>query len=452
MTDRDVALTIAGSDSGGGAGVQADLKTMEAMGVFGTSALTSVTAQNTRGVEAIDDVSTDVIEAQISAVVGDFDVSAAKTGMLSSAAIIEAVVDCLADYDFPLVVDPVMVAQSGDRLLAPAAEETLKTDLLPRATLVTPNLPEAEVLAGSDVGNEMEMRAVAERIAADGPDAVLVTGGHLADDELVDVLYADGETRTFRKRRLDTDNTHGSGCTLSSAVAAGLAAGEDLPAAVDRAETLIDRAVRYGLDVGEGAGPVHHAAGIRNDAARYDALASVREVVRALRDRDASALVPEVGLNVAVATPYAMGTDEVAAVEGRLHRTGDGVTPAGCTWLGASSHVARLLLAARSHDPAVSAAANVRLDDAVAAAVDQRFDAVEVDRTAEPDADPTEERAGGTMAWTVERAMADRETVPDAVFDRGAVGKEAMCRLFAASPGELRERLLVLDDALDGLE
>ncbi|MFD1599807.1 bifunctional hydroxymethylpyrimidine kinase/phosphomethylpyrimidine kinase [Halobellus rarus] len=448
MTERDVALTIAGSDSGGGAGVQADLKTMAAMGVFGTSAVTSVTAQNTRGVEAIDDVETDVIEAQIRAVAEDFDVGAAKTGMLSSAPIIETVADCLADYDLPLVVDPVMVAQSGDRLLAPEAEETLQTELLPRATLVTPNLPEAEVLVGADVGNEREMRSVAERIAADGPDAVLVTGGHLNDDGLVDVLYADGETRTFRKRRFDTDNTHGSGCTLSSAVAAGLASGEDLHAAVDRAEALVDRGVRYGLDVGEGAGPVHHAAGIRNDAARYDALEAVRNVVNALRHRDVSALVPEVGLNVAVATPYATDTDEVAAVEGRLHRTGDGVTPAGCPRLGASSHVARLLLAARDHDPSVIAAANVRLDDAVAAAADGQLDAVEVDRAAEPDADPTEARAGGTMAWTVERAMAGRETVPDAIYDRGAVGKEAMCRLFADSPAELRDRLLELDDAV----
>jgi hydroxymethylpyrimidine/phosphomethylpyrimidine kinase len=448
MTDRDVALTVAGSDSGGGAGVQADLKTMEALGVFGTSAVTSVTAQHTRGVEAVEDVSTDVIEAQISAVAADFDVGAAKTGMLSSAAIIETVADCLAGYDFPLVVDPVMVAQSGDRLLAPEAEETLRTELLPRATLVTPNLPEAEVLAGVDVGGEREMRAAAETIADDGPDAVLVTGGHLAEDQLVDVLYSGGETRTFRKRRVDTANTHGSGCTLSSAVAAGLAGGEDLHAAVGRAEALVDRAVRYGLDVGGGAGPVHHLAGVRNDAARHDAVESVRGVVRALCDRDVSALVPEVGLNVAVATPYAVSTEEVAAVEGRLHRTVDGVAATGDVRPGASSHVARLLLAARDRDPTLGAAANVRLDDTVAAAVEERFDAVEVDRTTEPDADPTEARAGGTMAWTVERAMRGRESVPDAIYDRGAVGKEAMCRLFAGSPAELRERLSELDDAV----
>ncbi|MFB6136410.1 MAG: bifunctional hydroxymethylpyrimidine kinase/phosphomethylpyrimidine kinase [Halobacteriaceae archaeon] len=448
MTDRDVALTVAGSDSGGGAGVQADLKTMEALGVFATSAVTSVTAQNTRGVRAIDDVSTDVVEGQVRAVAEDFDVGAAKTGMLSSAAIIETVAATLEEFAFPLVVDPVMVAQSGDRLLAEAAEGVLREELLPRATLATPNLPEAEVLAGASVEDEADVREAAASIAAGGPDAVLVTGGHLGDGELVDVLHADGRTRTFRKPRLDTPNTHGSGCTVSAAVAAGLARGDDLPAAVERAEAFVERAIRYGLSVGEGDGPVHHLAGLRNEAACRETLAAVRETVRAFEERDVSRLVPEVGLNVAVATPYAMDAGEVAAVEGRVHRTLDGVRAAGGPWLGASSHVARLLLAARDRDPSVAAAVNVRLDDEVAAAARDLWDAVEVDRTEEADADPTEGREGGTMSWTVERATAGRETVPDAVFDRGAVGKEAMCRVFADSAAAVREKVLELDGAL----
>jgi hydroxymethylpyrimidine/phosphomethylpyrimidine kinase len=447
MTERGVALTVAGSDSGGGAGVQADLKTMESLGVFGTSALTSVTAQNTRGVEAIEDISTDVITAQIRAVADDFAVDAAKTGMLSSAAIIETVANCLADYDFPLVVDPVMVAQSGDRLLAAEAETVLRDQLLPQAALVTPNLPEATVLTNTDIEDEADMHAAAAEIATDGPGGVLVTGGHLGEDELVDVLYTDGETRTFRKPRIDTDNTHGSGCTISAAVTAELAGGADVSTAVASAETFIHRAVRYGLGVGTGAGPVNHLAGLENDAARADALAKVRELVDALETHAISALVPEVGLNVAIATPYAMDTGDVAAIEGRLHRTDDGVVAAGCPRLGASSHVARLLLAAREHDCSLVAAANVRLDDEVARALTEEFDAVAIDRTAEPAAEPTEGRAGETMAWTVERSMTDRESVPEAVFDRGALGKEAMGRLFARSPATLRKQLLALAEA-----
>lgn len=446
--ERDVALTVAGSDSGGGAGIQADLKTIEAHGVFGTSALTSVTAQDTRGVEAIEDVSTDVITAQIHSVIDDFAVSAAKTGMLSSAAIIETVADCFAECDFPVVVDPVMVAQSGDRLLAAEAETVLQERLLPQAALVTPNLPEAAVLTDIDIENETDMYAAAEEIADDGPDAVLVTGGHLHESQLVDVLHVSGETHTFGKPRIETENTHGSGCTISAAIAAELADGADVPTAVEHAEIFIDRAVRYGLAVGNDAGPVNHLAGLENDAAHADALDGVRDLVAALETHDIAALVPEVGLNVAVATPYAMNIDDVAAIDGRLHRTADGVEAAGCPRLGVSSHVARLLLAAREYDASLRAAANVRLDDAVAAVITKQSDAVEVDRTEEPDTNPTEERAGGTMAWTVEHVMSERETVPNAVFDRGALGKEAMARLFAHSSATLQEQLLTLGNAV----
>ncbi|WP_256687882.1 bifunctional hydroxymethylpyrimidine kinase/phosphomethylpyrimidine kinase [Halococcus qingdaonensis] len=447
MTERDIALTVAGSDSGGGAGIQADLKTIEAHGVFGTSALTSVTAQNTRGVEAIEDVPTETIAAQIDAVTDDFAVSAAKTGMLSSAAIIETVADSLADHEFPLVVDPVMVAQSGDRLLAAEAETVLKEQLLPQATLVTPNLPEAAVLTGMEIEDEEDMRAAAAAIAADGPDAVLVTGGHLHEDELVDVLAADGETHTFRKARRDTDDTHGSGCTISAAIAAELAGGATMPAAVEHAERFIDRAVSYGLAVGSGDGPVNHLAGLYDDAARADALDDVRALVETLERSDIDALVPEVGLNVAVATPYAMDADDVAAVDGRLHRTADGVAAAGCPRLGVSDHVAQSLLTARDHDHSVVAAATIRLDDTVAEAVTDQFDAVEVDRT-RSDGESVAESRDESAAWAVERAMNDRETVPDAVFDRGAVGEETICRLFAPSPAVLEERLLALADAI----
>jgi hydroxymethylpyrimidine kinase/phosphomethylpyrimidine kinase len=447
MTGRDIALTIAGSDSGGGAGIQADLKTIEAHGVFGTSALTSVTAQNTRGVAAIEDVPTETIVAQISAVTDDFAVSAAKTGMLSSAAIIETVADSLAEQEFPLVVDPVMVAQSGDRLLAAEAETVLRERLLPQATLVTPNLPEAAVLTGMEIEDEEDMRAAAAEIAADGPNAVLVTGGHLHEDELVDVLATDGETHTFRKARRDTDDTHGSGCTISASIAAELAGGATMPAAVEHAERFIDRAVRYGLGVGSGDGPVNHLAGLYDDAARADALDDVRTLVETLERSDIDALVPEVGLNVAVATPYAMDGDDVAAVDGRLHRTADGVAAAGCPRFGVSDHVTQSLLAAREHDHSVVAAATVRLDDAVAEAITDKFDAVEVDRT-RSDGDPDTELGNGSPAWAVKRAMDDRKTVPDAVFDHGAVGREAICRLLAASPVVLEERLLALADTI----
>lgn len=253
-----VALTIAGSDSGGGAGIQADLKTFAAHGVYGVSALTAVTAQNTVAVTGVQEVETSLVRAQVAAVCDDFPVAAAKTGMLSSAAIIGAVAEAAADCRFPLVVDPVMVAKTGDRLLRPDAVEALRDELLPRATLLTPNLPEASDLTGRPVEDEAGMRDAADRLLRLGATAVLVKGGHLAGAELVD-YYTDGVSeRLFRASRIETRATHGTGCTLSAAVAAGIARGRALREAVERALAYVRTAMRRAAPLGRGHGPLGH--------------------------------------------------------------------------------------------------------------------------------------------------------------------------------------------------
>jgi hydroxymethylpyrimidine/phosphomethylpyrimidine kinase len=435
-----VALTVAGSDSGGGAGVQADLKTFEACGAFGTSAVTAVTAQNTTGVTASDVLDPVTVRAQYDAVVSDFPVAAAKTGMLGNADVVEAVADLAADADFPLVVDPVAVAQSGDRLLTERGVSALRDDLLPQARLATPNVPEAELLADVDVSDERDLRAAAEAVADLGPDAVLLTGGHL-DGDPVDVLVGE-TTRAFTRERVDTANTHGSGCTLSAAIAAHLAASDDLPVAVERGVDAVTRAIGSDLSLGAGDGPVDHAA-IRDTNtpdcnATADALAAVRSVVSTLERKWPTDLVPEVGTNVAVAPPDARAPDEVVAVDGRLHATQRGVRATGGVAPGASSHVARFLLGVREGDPSVAAAANVRWSETRDREVRERWDAVVVDRTEEPaDAD-------GTMDWTASEVIEERERAPDAVLDRGAVGKEAMIRVLAADAGALEAKLLAL--------
>ena len=254
-------LTIAGSDSGGGAGIQADLKTMTVLGAYGMSAITSVTAQNTVGVTGIYDMSPQAVAAQLDAVLSDIGADAAKTGMLSSAAIIQAVAEALGRYEVKnLVVDPVMVAKSGDALLQEAARETLKARLLPLATVITPNVPEAEVLTGLELHDETGLRAAAEALRAMGPEYVLIKGGHLRGGESTDYLY-DGETvRTYSTRRVPTPNTHGTGCTLSAAIATGLAFGLSVPEAVGMAKDFITGAIAHSdeLGVGLGHGPLHH--------------------------------------------------------------------------------------------------------------------------------------------------------------------------------------------------
>lgn len=260
-----IALTIAGSDPSGGAGIQADLKTFAAFGVYGASVLTALTAQNTRGVRAIAAVEPAFVAQQLDAVLEDLDVTAAKTGMLFSARLIETVVDRLRAHHLrQLVVDPVMVATSGDALFEPAALATLRETLLPLATLVTPNLHEAEVLTGRPVATVAGMRDAARALLDLGARAALVTGGHLAG-EPTDVLYDGRSFREFSAPRIAGTNLHGAGCTLSAAVVAGLARGQDLEVAVAAAKRFVTRAIATAPRIGRGARPVNHLAPIDDD-------------------------------------------------------------------------------------------------------------------------------------------------------------------------------------------
>lgn len=253
------ALTIAGSDSGGGAGIQADLRTFAAHGVFGTSAITAVTAQNTLGVVAWQAMPADLVIAQIEAVVGDLGADAVKIGMLATAAIVEAVGAAIEALDLPqVVVDPVMIAKGGDRLLDEDAVAAMRSELLPRAHVLTPNVPEAEVLAGMSIRSADEMRIAGTRILAMGPRVVLIKGGHLAGAHSVDLAFTAEGTFEISRPRIETRHTHGTGCTLSSAIAANLALGLSDRIAIERARDYLDGAIRHAPGLGKGHGPLNH--------------------------------------------------------------------------------------------------------------------------------------------------------------------------------------------------
>jgi len=257
-----IALTIAGSDSGGGAGIQADLKAMSVLGVFGASVITAVTAQNTQAVTAVHGIPLDVVRAQIDAVLGDLAVGAIKIGMLATPEIIECVADGISAFAGPVVLDPVMIAKSGDALLAPEAVATLRDVLLPRATVLTPNLPEAARLLDTPVAQDRDdMIAQGQALCDLGARAVLMKGGHAEGDTCHDVLVSGGRVAAeFTAPRRRTANTHGTGCTLSSSVAAGLAKGLPLADAVGRAHAYLQAAIAKAddLNIGHGHGPVHH--------------------------------------------------------------------------------------------------------------------------------------------------------------------------------------------------
>jgi len=260
--ERPRALTIAGSDSGGGAGIQADLKTFAALGVYGMSAITAVTVQNTKGVSGYEELSPETVADQIRAVVSDIGVDAAKTGMLASAAIVEAVADVVAETRVPnLVVDPVFMSKHGHPLLADDAVRALRERILPLAVLVTPNLPEASGLTGFRV--DSAMKEAAEAIRSFGPEAVLVKGGHLSGDRSDDLFFDGTLLLWVEAERIDTANTHGTGCVLSSAIAAHLARGDDLLDAVRKGKAFVTEAIRHALDIGQGIGPVDPTWGIR---------------------------------------------------------------------------------------------------------------------------------------------------------------------------------------------
>lgn len=253
------ALTIAGSDCSGGAGIQADLKTMTMNGVYAMSVITALTAQNTTGVRGVQEVTPDFLVQQIDAVFEDIRPDAVKIGMVSSGDLIKVISERLSKYNAEnIVLDTVMVATSGARLISEDAIDTLKEHLIPLATLITPNIPEAQVLADMTIQSEDEMLRAAEKIAKTYTCAVLLKGGHSINDAN-DLLYRDGSYKWFKGKRIDNPNTHGTGCTLSSAIAANLAKGCDLDTSVQRAKDYISGALSYMLDLGEGSGPMNHA-------------------------------------------------------------------------------------------------------------------------------------------------------------------------------------------------
>lgn len=263
-----IALTIAGSDSSGGAGIQADLKTFAAFGLYGASAVTAITAQSTSGIEATLALAADLVTAQIEAVAGDLTIDATKIGMLANAAIVEAVAAAIAELDLPLiVVDPVLVSSSGERLLDDDGMRALCAELLPLARVVTPNLPEAEALSERRIASMDDARDAARRIQEMGAAAVIITGGHglgpgtrdqEPGTEIVDLLFDGRDFHEFRAPRVDSRHTHGTGCTYASAVAAGLALGLALPEAAARAQSYVAGAIRHAPGIGHGRGPLDH--------------------------------------------------------------------------------------------------------------------------------------------------------------------------------------------------
>jgi hydroxymethylpyrimidine kinase/phosphomethylpyrimidine kinase len=438
-----IALTIAGSDSGGGAGIQADLKTFAALGVYGASVITSVTAQNTLEVTGIHDLPAEFITLQLDTVVRDLPIDAIKTGMLSNPEIIHAVSERLKALGVEkLVVDPVMVAKGGAALLRKEAEAELIQSLLPLAYVVTPNLGEAEVLAGMSIRNTVEMEQAARRIHAEGPRHVVVKGGHL-EGPPVDVFFDGHRFHYYEGERIETKSLHGTGCTFASAIAAELAKGAEVTEAVRCAKAYITTAIRLAEPIGHGFGPTHHFGSLYRQAARYDILLQLQETVTQLRAGGIAALIPEVQSNLGLALPQAAALPEVAAWEGRIVRVGDDIHPVGSPRFGASRSVATIILTAMRFDPSYRSAMNIRYGEDIL----QACQAASLCITQFSDRDEFIEAQGrevSTPTWGVSEASHGMGTVPDVIYDLGGVGREAMVWVLGGDAWEVVRKVLMI--------
>ena len=437
------ALTIAGSDSGGGAGVQADLKTFAALGVHGLCVVTAITAQNTRGVDATFELPPEFVTQQLDTVMRDFEVEWAKTGMLSNAGIIQAVEAGAKRHRLRLVVDPVMFSATGAPLLREDALEAL-TKLLAHAELVTPNVPEAERLAGFKIRSKADTRKAAQAISKLGPQAVLVKGGHLKGREIVDVLYTNGKFREFKGLRVTSQPTHGTGCSFASAITAELAKGADLHEAISNGREFIEGAIENRLKIGKGVMPVNQMAALFLSAEKGRALEEVWQAAQLLaEDPDFVKLLPEVGSNIVMALPGAKKTSDVVGLTGRIVKVDDRARLTGFPKLGGSEHVANFVLTAMRHDRRIRAGLNIRFSEEILRACKKlRLSVSGFDRGREP-------RGAKTMVWGTEQAIKKIEKVPQVIFDRGAPGKEAMIRLLGSSPTEVAELALRVARSVD---
>lgn len=437
-------LTIAGSDSGGGAGIQVDLKTFAALGVHGLCVVSSITAQNTRGLTGIFDLPVEVIEKQFKSVVSDFPVRFAKTGMLNNPKTVRAVRRLSRQSGLRLVVDPVMVSTTGHRLLqSDALPELLR--LMGEAELVTPNIREAELLASTRIRGVREMEKAAREIRRiTGAKAVLIKGGHLPGSGMVtDVLLFRNRIFHYPSERVGGP-FHGAGCSYSAAITAELAKNRELREAVGRARNFIATALVSSSRLGRGnLKIVNPLASLHRAASTGEVIAGIwSTATRLVSNPKFVHLIPEVGINIAVVPLGATTPGDVVGLSGRIVRTSRGAVLTGFPEPGGSEHVARATLTAHQLNPEITAGMNIRFDRVVLHSLrGLGFPVYSFDRREEP-------KKTKTMEWGIRTALRSKSSTPMAVYDTGAPGKEPMIRIFARNIGELERLVLKLLDRL----
>ncbi len=434
-------LTIAGSDSGGGAGIQADLKTITLLDGYGMSVVTALTAQNTLGVQAIQEIPASFVAKQIDSVLSDIGADAIKTGMLPNREIIEVVAKKIKQYGIEtVIVDPVMISKNGIPLIRKEAQKALIKNLIPLALIITPNLYEASILTGIKVKSLEGMRKAALRLWELGAKNVLIKGGHLKG-MAIDLLFDGKNYEEISGPRIKTKNTHGTGCTLASAIATLLTRGDSIPEAVRKAKRFIHLAIQGGLNIGKGNGPTNPSAFILKEMRRYPVLQELKKAIQVLRENRIGHLIPEVSSNLGYALPYPEGIRDVAAFPGRIIRVGESITVLGDPEFGASRHVARIILTVMKWNPECCSAMNIRFSKENVKRLEEKgFSGVHFDRRLEPK--EVKETEGSSLEWGVQEVLKKTRSVPDFIYDEGEIGKEPMIRIIGRDPMEVVDKIL----------
>lgn len=445
--DKRIACSIAGSDSSAGAGIQADLKSFSYLGVHGTTVITCVTAQNTHKVQTIHKVPTSIIGDQIDSLFEDLPIAAVKTGMLYDKDIVRIVARKLTTYQVRPVVDPVMVATSGDALASRTFVEALKKQLLPHALMVTANIPEASTLTGMQITDIDKGEDACRHIKKLGPHYVLLKGGHLDGDMVTDLLFDGERFHSLTLPRIPQKKAHGSGCTLSALITGLLAVGEQPEAAVQKAKHMVWAMINEGYSPGKGSDVLNHSSAISippliSDNERFQVWLQLKTALDALGNMLTPRFIPEVGMNVAYALPDARTRNDVCAVDGRIIRQRERAMLCGTLEFGASKHVASIVLAAMSFDTTMRSAANIRYSqETVDLCQMVGFSIGSFDRSNEPKDAPS------TMEWGTKHAITTLGHAPDIIYDIGSVGKEPMIRILGKNPEDVLSKLKRLMDA-----
>jgi hydroxymethylpyrimidine kinase / phosphomethylpyrimidine kinase / thiamine-phosphate diphosphorylase len=435
-----IALSVAGSDSGAGAGIQADLKTFSALGVYGCTAITAITAQNTRKVAEIFEVSPAVVGQQIRSVMTDMPPDAIKIGMVYSRQTIDAVYRLLKRTKVPIVLDPILAAGTGAKLLRDDAFDSFVSKMMPLCTLVTPNRIEAEKISGMKIRTESDGVDAAKKIRKLGAENVIVKGGHFESAHVTDLLLdGRGKVTKITNQRIKIEESHGSGCNFSSAVTAYLAKGAELEDACRMANEYVHVAIKNAVRVGRGLPVTNPLSAIYQDASRYQVLAELQAAVEQVSTFDGFyKLIPETQTNFAYALPSAVDVSEVAGVRGRIVRIGNTAVPASYIEFGASRHMASAIIGYMRVNPAFRSVINIRFNDELVRICKKLFSVTSYDRSKEPKG--VKKKEGSSVSWGTLQALS-KNSKADVIYHLGDIGKEPMITIFGRNPGEVAAKI-----------